>query len=106
MMHGHSSSSLLESTESRVALRFLGLLFLIAVEVVLGGSLALFFSRPVEVDGCALSSSELRFFCLCPSELFEGAAVFATALAAATCCFFSNSALYGDPVNSVADSAL
>jgi hypothetical protein len=52
----------------------------------------------------------LRF---CPRELFNGAAVFAAVLtalaedfAAAVFCFLSKSALYGDPVNSVADSAL
>ena len=66
----------------------------------------------MEVDGCA-SSFELYVLHFCPHELYNGAAVFAAALpalaeelAAAALSFLSNSALYGDPVNSVADSAL
>lgn len=72
----------------------------------------LFFSRAVEVDGCS-SSFELFVLCFCPRDAFNGAAVFAAVFPAlaeersvAAVCFLSNSALYGDPVNSVADSAL
>jgi len=105
--HGHSSSSLLVS--SCVALRFL---LLTAAVLVLGRSFALFFRPVVDVEGCG-SSFELRFLCFVDSRLLMRAALFAAALeamaeerASATFNLSSNSFLYGDPVKSVADSAL
>jgi len=105
MMHGHFSSSLLESPESCVAVHFLCLLLFAEVEVVSGRPLTLFLCLAVEVDGCA-SSFELRFLCFCPSEFLMVVAIFAAAFAAlaeefaaADFSLFSNSTLYGDPVN-------
>jgi len=84
----------------------------VGLRLVSGRCLPLFFSRAVEVDGCA-SSFKLFVLRFCPRELFKEAIVFAAVLQAlreerkaAALSFLSNSALYGYPVNSVADSAL